>query len=83
MDIAVGVGAMPGAELIAASGLNQGLVRFGDDRRTDAVIAAINATGETFFGASPGRGGGRCGSAPATGARRRPTSPARSRRSEG
>jgi aromatic-L-amino-acid decarboxylase len=49
-DIAVGIGAMPGAELIAASGLNQGLVRFGDDRRTDAVIAAINATGETFFG---------------------------------
>jgi len=48
--VAVGIGAMPGAELIAASGLNQGLVRFGDDRRTDAVIAAINATGEAFFG---------------------------------
>ena len=48
--IAVGIGAMPGAELIAASGLNQGLVRFGDDARTDAVITAINATGEAFFG---------------------------------
>lgn len=55
-DIAVGIGAMPGAELIAASGLNQGLVRFGDDRRTDAVIAAINATGEAFFGGVTWRG---------------------------
>lgn len=54
--IAVGIGAMPGAELIAASGLNQGLVSFGDDRRTDAVIAAINATGEAFFGGVTWRG---------------------------
>jgi glutamate/tyrosine decarboxylase-like PLP-dependent enzyme len=54
--IALGIGAMPGAELIAASGLNQGLVSFGDDRRTDAVIAAINATGETFFGGVTWRG---------------------------
>jgi glutamate/tyrosine decarboxylase-like PLP-dependent enzyme len=49
-ELTVGIGAMPGAELIAASGLNQGLVRFGDDGRTDAVIAAINASGEAFFG---------------------------------
>jgi aromatic-L-amino-acid decarboxylase len=55
-DITIGIGAMPGAELIAASGLNQGLVRFGDDRRTDAVIAAINATGEAFFGGVTWRG---------------------------
>jgi glutamate/tyrosine decarboxylase-like PLP-dependent enzyme len=54
--IAVGIGAMPGCELIAASGLNQGLVRFGDDGRTDAVIAAINATGEAFFGGVTWRG---------------------------
>ena len=54
--IALGIGAMPGAELIAASGLNQGLVSFGDDRRTDAVIAAINATGEAFFGGVTWRG---------------------------
>ncbi len=47
---------MPGAELIAASGLNQGLVRFGDDARTDAVIAAVNATGEAFFGGVTWRG---------------------------
>jgi len=54
--IAMGIGAMPGAELIAVSGLNQGLVRFGDDTRTDAVIAAINATGEAFFGGVTWRG---------------------------
>jgi glutamate/tyrosine decarboxylase-like PLP-dependent enzyme len=55
-----GIGALPGAELVVAPDLNQGLVRFlspkagaGDadhDRRTDEVIAAINATGEAFFG---------------------------------
>lgn len=54
--LTVGIGAMPGAELIAASGLNQGLVRFGDDRRTEAVIAAINASGEAFFGGVTWRG---------------------------
>jgi glutamate/tyrosine decarboxylase-like PLP-dependent enzyme len=59
--ITLGIGALPGAELIMASGLNQGLVRFlaedGDhDRRTDAVIAAINATGEAFFGGVTWRG---------------------------
>jgi glutamate/tyrosine decarboxylase-like PLP-dependent enzyme len=55
-----GIGALPGAELVVAPDLNQGLVRFlspkagaGDadhDQRTDEVIAAINATGEAFFG---------------------------------
>lgn len=45
-----GIGVLPGAEVVAASGLNQGLVRFGDDARTDTVIAAINATGEAYFG---------------------------------
>lgn len=46
-----GIGALPGAAVVARSELNQGLVRFGDDdARTDAVIAAINATGEAFFG---------------------------------
>jgi len=54
--IAMGIGAMAGAELIAVSGLNQGLVRFGDDARTDAVIAAVNATGEAFFGGVTWRG---------------------------
>ena len=51
-----GIAALPGAERVSGSGLNQGLVRFrdpagvDDDTRTDAVIAAINATGEAFFG---------------------------------
>ena len=54
--LVAGIGALPGAEVIAASGLNQGLVRFGDDARTDAVIAAINASGEAFFGGVTWRG---------------------------
>ncbi|THD57925.1 MAG: aspartate aminotransferase family protein [Phenylobacterium sp.] len=55
-----GIGALPGAETVATSALNQGLVRFlspaagaseaDHDRRTDAVIAAIDASGEAFFG---------------------------------
>jgi glutamate/tyrosine decarboxylase-like PLP-dependent enzyme len=58
--IVEGIGALPGAETIAWGGLNQGLVRFlspgagaseaDHDRRTDEVIAALNATGEAFFG---------------------------------
>jgi glutamate/tyrosine decarboxylase-like PLP-dependent enzyme len=53
------IGALPGAEVVWVSELNQGLVRFLDpragagtdahDRRTDAVIASVNATGEAFF----------------------------------
>jgi glutamate/tyrosine decarboxylase-like PLP-dependent enzyme len=60
------IGALPGAELIAASGLNQGLVRFlaetpgatdaDHDQRTDAVIAAINASGEALVGGVTWRG---------------------------
>ena len=58
--IVTGIGALSGAELVAEPRLNQGLVRFlhprpgatdaDHDARTDAVIAAINATGEAFFG---------------------------------
>ena len=54
-----GIGAIAGAEIVQLPRLNQGLVRFPDpdpqatdaahDRRTDAVIAAVNATGEAFF----------------------------------
>lgn len=64
--IVAGVGALPGAELVAAPRLNQGLVRFlspatgasetDHDRRTDQVIAAINAGGEAFFGGVTWRG---------------------------
>jgi aromatic-L-amino-acid decarboxylase len=54
--LAEGIGALAGAELLQASGLNQALVRFGDDTRTDAVIAAINAGGEALFGGVTWRG---------------------------
>lgn len=55
--LAHGIAALPGAELAGGPGLNQALIRFpapggGDadgDSRTDAVIAAVNATGEAFF----------------------------------
>jgi glutamate/tyrosine decarboxylase-like PLP-dependent enzyme len=61
-----GLGALPGVEVAWRPQINQGLVRFLDprpgalgadhDRRTDAVIAAIDATGEAFFGGTTWRG---------------------------
>ena len=64
--IVAGVSALPGVSLVAEPVLNQGLVRFlspaqgatevDHDRRTDEVIAAINATGEAFFGGVTWRG---------------------------
>ncbi len=58
--IVTGIGALPGAEMLWEPELDQGLVRFLDPRpsateqdhgaHTDRVIAAINATGEAFFG---------------------------------
>jgi glutamate/tyrosine decarboxylase-like PLP-dependent enzyme len=49
-ELVVRIGNLPGAELVWEPTLNQGLVRFGDDRRTDAVIAAVQSTGEAWFG---------------------------------
>ena len=64
--IAIGIGELPGAELLWTPTLNQGLVRFPDpapgagsaehDARTDQVIARINATGRAFFSGSTWRG---------------------------
>jgi glutamate/tyrosine decarboxylase-like PLP-dependent enzyme len=64
--IVAGIGALPGAEVLWLPELDQGLVRFLDQRpnatpedhdtRTDAVIGAINATGEAFFGGVTWRG---------------------------
>jgi glutamate/tyrosine decarboxylase-like PLP-dependent enzyme len=60
------IGQLPGAEIIAVPIVNQGLVRFIDtrpgastadhDRRTNQVIAAINGSGEAFFGGTTWRG---------------------------
>ncbi len=56
LAIVEGIGALPGAEIVARPVLNQGLVRFSaggttreDDRYTDEVLELINATGEAFF----------------------------------
>jgi glutamate/tyrosine decarboxylase-like PLP-dependent enzyme len=50
------IGSLPGAEMLWEPIINQGLVSFGDDQRTDEVIAAIVATGEAFFGGTTWRG---------------------------
>ena len=60
------IGALPNARAVCVPVINQGLVRFLDqrpgateedhDRRTDAVMAAINATGEAFFTGTTWRG---------------------------
>jgi glutamate/tyrosine decarboxylase-like PLP-dependent enzyme len=59
-SIVTGIGALEGAEALWTPELDQGLVRFLDprpgateqdhDAHTDRVIAAINASGEAFFG---------------------------------
>lgn len=60
------VGALPNVRTMCVPVINQGLVRFHDprpgaseedhDRRTDEVMAAINATGEAFFTGTTWRG---------------------------
>jgi glutamate/tyrosine decarboxylase-like PLP-dependent enzyme len=64
--LVMGIGSLPGAEVMWEPVINQGLVRFIDptpnaseedhDRRTDEVIAAILAAGEAFFGGTTWRG---------------------------
>jgi len=64
--IVAGIGALPGAEIVATPTLIQGLLRFRDpspgaseadhDQRTDQVIATLNAGGEAFFGGVTWRG---------------------------
>jgi glutamate/tyrosine decarboxylase-like PLP-dependent enzyme len=59
-SIVTGIGALEGAEALWIPELDQGLVRFLDprpdateeehDAHTDRIIAAINASGEAFFG---------------------------------
>jgi len=64
--IVLGIGALDGAEVVWEPVINQGLVRFLDqrpeasdtdhDRRTDEVIADILSSGEAFFGGTTWRG---------------------------
>lgn len=56
-----GIGALDGAEIVAAPIINQGLLRFlakdGDhDRMTDEVISRIQAKGVAWFGGATWRG---------------------------
>lgn len=65
-DIVTRIGALPNAQTVCVPIINQGLVRFLDprpgateqdhDRRTDAIMAAINASGEAFFTGTTWRG---------------------------
>jgi len=65
-EIVTRIGGLPNARVMCVPQINQGLVRFFDpspgateadhDRRTDAVMAAINATGEAFFTGTSWRG---------------------------
>lgn len=65
-NIVNGIGQLDGAQVLWRPVINQGLVRFLDqrkgaseedhDRRTDEVIAAILKTGEAFFGGTTWRG---------------------------
>jgi glutamate/tyrosine decarboxylase-like PLP-dependent enzyme len=62
----MGIGSLPGAEVVWEPVINQGLVRFLDprpgasdedhDRQTDRVNAAILSAGEAFFGGTTWRG---------------------------
>jgi len=84
--IVTGIGSLRGAEVLWHPVINQGLVRFLDeragsteedhDRRTDEVIAAILRTGEAFSAAQPGAAAVPCGSVSATGRPRKKMSPA-------
>lgn len=65
-SIVIGIGSLPGAEIVWEPIINQGLVRFLDprpgasdedhDRQTDRVNAAILSAGEAFFGGTTWRG---------------------------
>ena len=63
--------------------LNQVLLRFEDDERTSAIVAAVQREGEAWMGRPSGTAAPRSGSRSRAGARTRTTSAARSRRSNG
>ncbi len=49
-QIAEGLAAVPGCEILNEVVLNQVLVRFEDDEETDRVVAAVQQTGEAWMG---------------------------------
>jgi glutamate/tyrosine decarboxylase-like PLP-dependent enzyme len=51
-----GIGGLEGAEVLWEPTINQGLVRFGNDGRTERVIAGVVQSGEAYFGATTWRG---------------------------
>ncbi len=61
-ELVLGIGALPGAEVLWEPVVNQGLVRFLDptgsdhDRRTEEVVERIVASGEAFFQPTTWRG---------------------------
>jgi glutamate/tyrosine decarboxylase-like PLP-dependent enzyme len=65
-DIVTRIGALPNARAVCVPVINQGLLRFYDaragatendhDRKTEDVMAAINASGEAFFTGTTWRG---------------------------
>jgi glutamate/tyrosine decarboxylase-like PLP-dependent enzyme len=59
--LTLGIGELPGAEVLVRPQINQGLVRFladdGDhDRRTEAVVQRIQSEGTAWFGSTTWRG---------------------------
>jgi glutamate/tyrosine decarboxylase-like PLP-dependent enzyme len=55
--LVLGIGALPGAQVVALPQINQGLLRFfDDDAATDRVIAKVVASGEAWFGGTSWRG---------------------------
>jgi glutamate/tyrosine decarboxylase-like PLP-dependent enzyme len=54
--LVLGIGALPGAEVVCEPLINQGLLRFRDDRHTDYVIRQVVESGEAFFGGVTWRG---------------------------
>ena len=49
-DIGAGLAELPGCEILNDVVLNQVLLRFEDDEATDAVVAAVQASGEAWMG---------------------------------
>lgn len=54
--ITMGISTLDGAQLLWEPTFNQGLVSFGDDAATEAIVAQIVRSGEAFFGTTTWRG---------------------------